>query len=190
MAELQEAMRLFTGMGDAWGMAHVLDGLGDLYRTLGAFTEAQAHYAQALSRFAEMKDEWMCAWTQEGMGRAYHLAGDLTNAEERYREGLALFDSLGDRANALYVLSKLGLLAQTRGDAARAARLLGAFTNLQAALMGNASTHRIESTPELAAALAKCPSASPSEWARGLASTYKEAIEEALGPNQDRDREA
>jgi predicted ATPase/DNA-binding SARP family transcriptional activator len=190
MAELQEAMRLFTDIGDTWGIAHVLDGLGDLYRTLGAFTEAQAHYAQALSRFMEMKDEWMCAWTQEGMGRAYHLAGDLTNAEERYREGLAVFDSLGDRANALYVLSKLGLLARIQGDAARAARLLGAFTNLQAALMGNASAPRIESTPELAAALAECPSACPAEWARGLASTYKEAIEDALGPDKDRDRQA
>jgi tetratricopeptide (TPR) repeat protein len=188
VAELQEAMRLFTDVGDPWGIAHVMDGLGDLYRTLGAFAEAQAHYAQALSGFAEIKDPWMSAWTQEGMGRAYHLAGDLASAENRYEQSLALFDSCGDRANVLSVLGKLGVVARNRGDAARAARFLGAFTNLQTALMGDAGAHRAERMPELATALAECPSACPAEWARGLASTYREAIEDALRSDEDRAR--
>lgn len=112
---LLEALGISRDLGDLWGLAHSLEGLGDYLREEGAFGEAAGRYDEALEAFGELGDDWMRAWTLEGLGGAALGAGEEEKAEGRLGESLALFEALGDRCGADYVRGLLrGLRDQRR----------------------------------------------------------------------------
>jgi tetratricopeptide (TPR) repeat protein len=155
-----------------------------LFRGLGKPAAARPLYEEALKGFRRLKDRWMTAWTLEGLGMISYIAGEARRAASHFREAIALFDLLGDKGNAAFLLSRLGLAARARGIHQRAARLLGAFTGMQEALLGPEAAAKVEHPAELAAALAEYRSQRAVHWSQGRAMSFEQAVAFALKPER------
>jgi predicted ATPase/DNA-binding SARP family transcriptional activator len=184
-AELEEALSITQQTGDLWSIAHILNGLGDLFRELGDYCEARIRYEESLRIFRELKDRWMIAWTLEGLGRTCYLDDDYSNAEKNLREGVKLFSTLGDKRNAGLMLFWLGMVKRSRGCHGAAARLLGAFDSLNRVLSGNHVTGPKKHCSELNQAFADYRSTYMAEWVKGQAMTLEDAISFALTEPSD-----
>ncbi len=96
IAELKEAEDISRELGDTFGVAFSLNGLGDVYRFQRRYNEARACYAEAIELFKSLGERVMTAQVMRNIARLSFIVGDLA------------------------------LVAQARGDNRRAARLLGA----------------------------------------------------------------
>ena len=68
LRELQEAAELAVSTGDTWLIAHIHNGLGDVYRVMGRYAEARREYEESRAIFEEISDDWMTAWNHQGLG--------------------------------------------------------------------------------------------------------------------------
>jgi predicted ATPase/DNA-binding CsgD family transcriptional regulator len=120
-------------------------------------------------------------------------AGDHDAAFLRFVEGIAPSEELGDRANVAYILEALGIVAGARGEALRAARLLGASEALISAIGLRGHTYyrpdralyeRIEADARATADETAFDAAKEEGWAM----SPEEAIEYALAEPSTHDQ--
>jgi hypothetical protein len=95
--------------------------------------EARPWFAEAAARFASMRDHRMELVTKSDFAHAMRRAGDLDGAEAAYREVVPEWQRLGHRGAVANLLESYAFVAVERGDARRAAVLLGAAERLRIA---------------------------------------------------------
>ena len=90
----------------------------------GAQAIALWHESRAISN--ELGDQWVLSYTLWGLGIALWLQGDPVQATAVEKDSLRVKRALDERLGIALCLETLAWLAMSRGDAQRAARLLGA----------------------------------------------------------------
>lgn len=116
----QQALALFSGLGDEARVGSTLLELGRLERTSGRPERALALYRQALPlhrRFGNQPEE---AATLNNIGRATMDLGETGEALSAFEQALDLWRSLGNQGEEAVTLSNLGNLETTLGQLARA----------------------------------------------------------------------
>jgi predicted ATPase/DNA-binding SARP family transcriptional activator len=120
-----------TGARDAAALAR--GGLALAARRQGDYAAARELYLQALSFYRETAPTPMLASTLAALGYVEELRGDLDAAEACHRESLRLAQDQPDGAPVALAAEGLACLTAARGQARRAALLLGAAESVRAA---------------------------------------------------------
>jgi hypothetical protein len=100
-------------------------------RAQGEFEAARSYYEKSLAALAETRNPSETAITLVNLGYTSDELGDDATAMEYHREGLALCREIGDLRMIATVLAGFASLAAKGGQAAKAARLLGAAESLR-----------------------------------------------------------
>jgi predicted ATPase/serine/threonine protein kinase len=119
----QNGLALYQELGDKWGVAATLNGLGDRAHQQGNYEEALARYRAALVLFKEIGNQQAVSYVLNNLGNVTRDQGDYERASEIHEEALALFRNLGDKRALATSLFNLGELAQYKGDYEHAAEL-------------------------------------------------------------------
>jgi DNA-binding CsgD family transcriptional regulator len=177
-----EAAALARTLGDTWGLAMALYGLGSDSVDQDVPAEAAPFLAESVALFNEIGDTWGAALARGKQGDAALALGDHDGAAACLEEALAVFRERQDGRFVAGVLDGLGQLALTRGDVAGARRayaesmalsvMLGDKTAIAWGLMGMAGTAGLAGRAETAARLL------------GAAATLREALGAQLGPSE------
>ena len=123
-AELfEEALALYTKLGDDTGLAVVLVELGQVVRSQGDHDRAAALSERGLDLGRSLGDSKVAAIALGTLGRVEHRRGDIEGAVARYEESLALFRELGQGWGSAYTLANLAVATLGRGDLDRALAL-------------------------------------------------------------------
>ena len=118
----RESLALCRAIGDRWGAAFSLRGLGATQWNQGNVQEAAPLLAESLALFRELDDP-------EGIALVLFNRGWLVSyednqlAEAAWEEGLRLFRQAGDRWGIAVTLGAFGYIARLHGDYRRAAAL-------------------------------------------------------------------
>jgi non-specific serine/threonine protein kinase len=149
-------MTLYREMGEPYGVALGLDGLGLVAQAQGDYARAAALYEEGLALYRAEQDRYGTAWSLQYLGLVAQAQGDHARAGALYREGLALRREMGDAAGVAQCLEGLATVAGAQDQAERAARLFGAAAALRASIGAPLSpTERADYEPTLAAARAR-----------------------------------
>jgi predicted ATPase/serine/threonine protein kinase len=119
----QNGLALYQELGDKWGVAATLNGLGDMAHQQVNYTEATARYSEALALFKEIDNQQAVSYVLNNLGNVARDEGDYERAAEIHTEALAIFRNLGDKRALATSLYNLGEVAQYKGDYNRAAEL-------------------------------------------------------------------
>jgi predicted ATPase/serine/threonine protein kinase/Tfp pilus assembly protein PilF len=119
----QNGLALYQELGDKWGVAATLNGLGDMAHQQVNYTEATARYSEALALFKEIDNRQAVSYVLNNLGNVARDQGDYERAAEIHTEALAIFRNLGDKRALATSLYNLGEVAQYKGDYSRAAEL-------------------------------------------------------------------
>ncbi len=132
--DYERAARVAERAGSPAYLAAAMTGLGDIAWLEGDLTTARHRYEGALERF---EPHWLKSSRSRiractGLGRVLAAAGGHADARAWFRRALEVA-ATGPMADGAPVLEALARTALAEGDAARAARLLGAATSLRGA---------------------------------------------------------
>ncbi len=111
-------------LGDPYGRAQILNGLGVAHSDRRRFPEAVDCYRQALDLFTTVGDTHGQAWTRNNLGVAQVDLGRLTDAVEQFTGALALHRANAEPAGEAICLNNLGDAHRRLGDPERAAGYL------------------------------------------------------------------
>jgi DNA-binding SARP family transcriptional activator len=123
---LEEALPLLREAGDD-GLAtqtHIY--LGTVLLLEGDHEGARGRFEEALALARSKGDRVTSYLALFNLAQLALSGGDYDTAFSRFAEGIAPSEESGDRGNVAYILEGLGVVAGARGEAGRAARLLGA----------------------------------------------------------------
>src|SRR5262249_4884510 len=119
----RESLALCRAVGDDWGAAYSLRGLGARLSNDGKLALAAGFLQESLTTFQAQQDDW-------GIGLAYHNLGwlafeqeDNTRAQSLWTIGLQHFRRCGDRWGIAVTLGALTYQARLRDEYALAASL-------------------------------------------------------------------
>jgi len=159
----EESLERFRRLGDPWGIAWPLTGLGGIAAQNGDYAKARALFMEAMALRRELDDRWGVAISLTSLGETARRAGDFAGAETLLADGLALFRELGDRERTAWALHALGRFAEDQGDAIRAGacfveslalrREQGRHPGIAASLIGLARVAMKADAPERATRL-------------------------------------
>ncbi|MBI5651878.1 MAG: tetratricopeptide repeat protein, partial [Chloroflexi bacterium] len=123
----QEALALYRAIGDIWGITSALQNLDTFAERAGDFARAKAINEEGLRLSEELGDERMIARRWADLGRIAYRQGDLRQAEILLKRALS---AVWQRKEYFSVFQSLETFVQVlvaRGDARRAAQILGAI---------------------------------------------------------------
>lgn len=121
----RESLDLYQGLGDLYGSAQALDGLGDIAARQGKHDEAQACYEEGLALRREIGDLWGLSASLGSLGGLAGRRGAYDEAQRWFEESLQIgraLDNLRGVAASLHNLSTLAYLRQEYGTAKRLRR--------------------------------------------------------------------
>lgn len=133
----QEALTLYTELGDLRGQANVLWGIGNSEYFHRVTDAGEANIRRALALFRQVGDTTMAAWAQHMLGGALLRVGRRDEARVVLHEALRHFHAASDASGMAIVLDDLASQAVADGDLPRAARIRGAARRLAAATGAN-----------------------------------------------------
>jgi len=119
----EESLTLYRGLGDRWGMAFALRGLGAGLLNRGEPEQSLVHLNEALDLYRALSDPWGIAIAQYNLGWLMVYQDNVAGATETWGESLAAFRQTGDRWGIAVALGALSYLARRRGDYPRAVAL-------------------------------------------------------------------
>ena len=123
---LNEALRIQRAMNDRFAVSATLGMLAMCTLLENQAPRAIALWEESRAISAELGDQWALSYTLWGLGIALWLQDDPVQATAVEKESLRLKRGLEERLGIALCLETLAWLAMSRGDAQRAARLLGA----------------------------------------------------------------
>jgi tetratricopeptide (TPR) repeat protein len=123
VALYQESLELCRQVGDDWGAAFALRGLGARAVFQGEHTKAAALLEESLALFQKEEDTWGVALVLFNLGWLAHEQVDFERVEAQWTESLRLFREAGDRWGAAVTIGSQGYLARLRDDYKRAVAL-------------------------------------------------------------------
>ena len=125
-----ESLAVFRTLKMNWnqgfGIAEALLELGRIAWLRDDFGAARDYGEQCLALYLGVGDMEHAAQAHTLIGYAAIGQGDLNSADACLRRGLSLFNELYQQAGIVVAIAGMALLAETRGDIERAARLYGA----------------------------------------------------------------
>jgi predicted ATPase/DNA-binding CsgD family transcriptional regulator len=133
-ARHDEAAALARSIGDGWGLAMALHGLGSDANDRDQPAEAEPLLEESYARFRELDDPWAAAVVRSKQGGTALLRGDHARAAACFEEALAVFRERQDWRLVAAALDMLGQLALTRGDERGARRTFAESLALSTAL--------------------------------------------------------
>jgi predicted ATPase len=125
---LAESVTLARAGGDRWAVALALIPLGDLALLEGDVATARPMHQEVLALAEATEDDHMRAQAHDQLGLDALLAGELDVARDHLLHAAALHRELRDHEGIAYCLEGFAALALARGDAQRAAALMGTAT--------------------------------------------------------------
>jgi Tfp pilus assembly protein PilF len=172
---LEESYALYQRQGDLAGVAWTASGLGDIARIEGDYARAGPLHEESLARRRELGERGEIAAQLHNLAYVAVAQGDLARARGLLEESLALQRELGNPGG-------FAAVAAAEGQAARAARMLGAAA---AIWEGNNlplwPAERAEYERTTARARAGLDEATwQRAWDEGRAMTTEQAVEAAL----------
>jgi non-specific serine/threonine protein kinase len=183
MALMEQRLAVCRELGDRSGIANSLRSQGHALRHLGEYPTARALLAESIALLREIGERPSLGWALKFLGEVLVDEGDAWQASAPFAEAMRLSREVGDVDLTWRVLEQIARAALVRGQAGRAARLMGAAEAIRAA-------HEIPLPPvwrkDLYDALlegvrdALAPAAFASAWAEGRALPVDRAIEYAL----------
>jgi hypothetical protein len=122
-AACEDAIRVITPLGDAWGLLHAEAALGRLEQAEHRFADAARHHGHAAESAAGLGFDGAAALHLAHLGQAQHDAGDPA-AADTLRRAIAGAERAGDlRLLAMTRVTQAKVL-RTAGDRAAASELL------------------------------------------------------------------
>ena len=116
LEKLQEALRIWTQLGDASGAADAQHRIGWVYELSGELAKARGQYQQALQILRTLGDNRREARVLNRLGQIYRLSGEVPRALATYQQALAIFRQAGDRRQEGVALSNLGVTYRQLGE--------------------------------------------------------------------------
>ncbi len=116
---LTEAVDLYSGVDDVWGLALAQFGLGEVLARSDPGA-AQASYADSLALFRSIGEPWGIAHATSGLAGIAMLRGDYRAARVLMEEALEHRSTTGNQHAIATSLVSLGELARREGDFERA----------------------------------------------------------------------
>jgi predicted ATPase len=107
----QEALEIYRGLGDVWGVAVSLQQIGYALIEEGDRARAQQLLEEAVRGFLETGDEHFALWTARTLAWSYHKHGDLERARALHEDNLRRARSLGNEPIAAVTLGSLAMIA-------------------------------------------------------------------------------
>jgi non-specific serine/threonine protein kinase len=120
--ELAQELALGRELGLPYEICHAQILLGDVARLRGDDDLARARYAESLATL----DEGEAAWQRRCLGYLAVRRGELGEAESLFRDSTSIAKTLPNTLDQIECLGGFASLFVARGEAVRAARLLGA----------------------------------------------------------------
>jgi predicted ATPase/DNA-binding SARP family transcriptional activator len=125
------SLALYRALGDDWGAASALRGLGRIAQYFGPLEKARQLMAESLAIRNTLGDKKGIADSLMGLGTVLMYQGQVEEAERLLRESIAVFREIGSQFDAADGLGTLGTILITRGK----------YDEAHAALEESVSTH-------------------------------------------------
>lgn len=125
-ARLEEALVRWRELGDDWGIAQILNFLGDLARSQDDVAGATARYEESLALLRRQGLTGTVPSLLHNLGYLALRRGDTRRALRLFRESLALFRDQGDQRGIADCLTGLAGVLGAMKQPERAVRLFGA----------------------------------------------------------------
>ena len=119
-AHYHQSLSRFRRLGDPWGMAWPLTGLGGIALRRGDPATARAYFTEGLELRRGLHDRWGVAISLASLGESARVEDRLDDAESLLTEALELFQDIGDQERVAWTLHLLGRTAELRHDHATA----------------------------------------------------------------------
>ena len=116
----QEALAIFTALGDRAAQAETHHGLGNIHERLNDLPRAREAFERALAIRRELGDPRGQAETLTRVGAVYRAMGERDLALEAYTRGLEFAREIGDVRREAVLFNNLGVLYAATSDNARA----------------------------------------------------------------------
>ena len=130
-AAFTESAELARAGGYTWFLAVATDNLGDLLVEQGDYVQARPRLEEAHELFRQLGDERMVGVVVVNLGTLAAREGRSDEAEALLRQALEYAEAQVDKELAIWCLGELSALMLSKGDAERAARLMGAVERLR-----------------------------------------------------------
>jgi predicted ATPase/transcriptional regulator with XRE-family HTH domain len=112
-----ESLRIFSGLGDAAGVAGAITDIGTAYWEQGRLDQAEAHLQEGLRLFKALGDSAKVGNTLLPLACVFRDKGDFTTARPLFDEALRLCRAAGDHLGTAHALNNLGWLELYAGEA-------------------------------------------------------------------------
>jgi class 3 adenylate cyclase/predicted ATPase len=112
----EESVALLRQTGDRWGLALVLNHLGNLHYVSGSYHLSRRALEESLEIRVDIGDKWGETCSLNNLANLACEEKDLEAAERIYRRCLDLFGEMGDVNGVSVALSNLGATALLRDD--------------------------------------------------------------------------
>ncbi len=119
---LEASLRLFQEQNQAYGIAWVLNHLGQVEQSKGDIQRARALFEESERLFRKLGQSWNLAWVLYNLSQLY-LSSNLDHTQQLLEESLALFRQAGEQRGAAWALYQCAILLRKRNDPAGAMRL-------------------------------------------------------------------
>ena len=149
----------------------------------GKLAEARAAFDQAFTMYTELGDDRFVLVTRSDLGHMLRSAGELDEAAAIYRETILGWGHIGHRGAIANQYESFALIALERGEARRAATLLGAAASLREAAGARMMPWERETYDAALARLRASidPAAFEAAWAAGSRLDQEAAVALAVG---------
>lgn len=119
----EESLAICRDIGDQWGIAFSLRGLGSLALNQDDLQLAEARLAESLSIYRQLEDPWGIALALFTQGWLAFKQDDPELAEVSWEESLSSFRVVGDRWGSAVSLGSLAYASRLKNDYGRATAL-------------------------------------------------------------------
>lgn len=101
----RQSLELFRRLGDRWGQAVALNGLGILLTDQARYEEARACYDEAVELWENLGESHGAAASFSNFGYVLRKQGELERSRRLYQEAAAMFERLDDPVGAAWETS-------------------------------------------------------------------------------------
>jgi tetratricopeptide (TPR) repeat protein len=177
----QDALAMFTRLGDEWGAAAAQNYLGHLARADDNYALARHYYGNSLRTWRTAGDRRGIGMALTGLGSTALQSGQLAAARAAFLEGLDLAGELGDRRGVVRSLEALADLALAQDELERGLRLASTASKLRETLGAPPSPReRARAEQRLASAHRGLAEAlRQAAWSEGQVLSLEQALAEA-----------
>ncbi|KIO19723.1 hypothetical protein M407DRAFT_30614 [Tulasnella calospora MUT 4182] len=116
----EQSRKVAETVGDEWGRARALYGIGDAFSLQNEYAKAEESYSRARDIYSQIGDQLGCAQSVQGLGDVYRMRNVYSKAEESYIRAQDIFSQIGDQLGFAHSAKGLGQVYQMRGEYSKA----------------------------------------------------------------------